>query len=75
MFFLLANMMGKFRFLKPALVIILMFVGVKMLLVHTPYKIGTPISLSVIITVLITAVVASIFVPAKPKHPAPLDHS
>jgi tellurite resistance protein TerC len=74
MFFLLANMMGKFRFLKPALVIILMFVGVKMLLVHTPYKISTPISLSFIITVLIAGVAASILIPVKSKPSATGDH-
>lgn len=75
MFFLLANMLGKFRFLKPALVLILMFVGVKMLLVHSAYKISTPVSLAVIISLLIAAVVASIFLPSKEEPHAPKPHT
>jgi len=38
LYFLLASMLGKFRYLRPALVLILVFVGVKMLLVHSDYR-------------------------------------
>jgi tellurite resistance protein TerC len=65
MYFLLAKLLDKFRFLKPALVIILTFVGIKMLLVHSSYKISTPVSLAVIASVLIAAVVASILMPSR----------
>lgn len=70
LYFLLANMLGKFRFLKPALVLILLFVGTKMLLVHSEYKISTLVSLSVVIGLLGGGVVASLLLPAKPDVPA-----
>ena len=35
--------------LKPALIVVLFFVGVKMLLVHTSYKLDTGVSLGVIV--------------------------
>jgi len=59
LYFLLAGVMGMFRYLKPALGIVLAFVGAKMLLSEI-YKIPTGISLAVIATVLGVAVVASI---------------
>lgn len=65
LYFLLANMLGKFRYLKPALVVILLFVGVKMLLVHTELKIDTTISLAVIVLLLAAGVGASLLVPAR----------
>jgi tellurite resistance protein TerC len=34
LYFVLASMIDKFRYLKPALVFILFFVGIKMLLSH-----------------------------------------
>lgn len=69
LYFLLANMLGKFRFLKPALVLILVFVGVKMLLVHSAFKINTGVSLAVVVGLLGVAVVASFLIPAKPVTP------
>lgn len=62
----LASMMEKFRFLKPALIVVLAFVGLKMLLVHSPYKIPTTASLVVIVVVLGAGVAASLLIPAKP---------
>ncbi len=68
LYFLLANMLGRFRFLKPSLVAILVFVGVKMLLVHSTFKIDTTVSLLVVVGLLGTAVVASVLLPAKPGN-------
>jgi tellurite resistance protein TerC len=65
--------MGNFRYLKPSLIAILLFVGVKMLLVHTPYKVDTGVSLAVVVGILIIGVIASIFKPgtASPAPSAP----
>lgn len=59
LYFCLAAMIGRFRFLKPALVAVLLFVGVKMMLVQTPYKVDTTLSLVVVLTILTLGVVAS----------------
>ncbi|MFT3784447.1 MAG: TerC family protein [Nibricoccus sp.] len=68
LYFALAGVMGKFYLLKPALGIVLAFVGLKMLLAHTPYKIDTALSLAVVIGVLTAAVIASLL---RPKTPVP----
>ncbi len=59
LYFCLAAMIDRFRYLKPALVAVLLFVGVKMLLVHTPYKVNPTLSLAVVLTILTLSVVAS----------------
>jgi tellurite resistance protein TerC len=59
LYFCLAAMIDRFRYLKPALVAVLFFVGVKMLLVQTPYKVDTTLSLAVVLTILTLGVVAS----------------
>ncbi|MFN9993141.1 MAG: TerC family protein [Phycisphaerales bacterium] len=64
LYFCLASMMGKFRYLKPSLVAILLFVGVKMLLVHTKFKIDTGVSLGVVVGILCVGVIASLLKPA-----------
>jgi tellurite resistance protein TerC len=65
LYFALAGVMDKFHYLKIGLGAVLSFVGVKMLLGHTPYKIDTLISLGVIVTVLTAAVIASLLWPKK----------
>jgi tellurite resistance protein TerC len=55
----------KFRFLKPALVLILFFVGVKMTLVQTDYKVDSDTSLIVILAILMLGAVASAMFPDK----------
>lgn len=59
LYFLLAGVMGSFRYLKTGLSVILGFVGVKMLIeiVHITIPIG--ISLGVIVAILIISIVAS----------------
>lgn len=63
LYFLIAGAIGKFRYLKPGLSIVLMFVGVKMLLdphdrapLWFQYKIPTLVSLLVIATILAAAI-------------------
>ncbi|MES2466858.1 MAG: TerC family protein [Verrucomicrobiota bacterium] len=63
LYFALAGVMDKFHYLKLGLGVILTFVGIKMLLVHTPWKIDTLLSLGVIIVILTTSVVVSLLKP------------
>lgn len=67
LYFLLAGVMGMFHYLKTGLAFILSFVGVKMLwpeisylVVHEHYHVSNTLSLGVIVTTLVVAVVASI---------------
>lgn len=69
MYFALASLIDKFRFLKPSLILVLFFVGVKMCLVKTDLKIPTDIALYVVLAILATGVVASLLAPAKAKPP------
>lgn len=64
LYFLLASVMDKFRFLKLGLSLILVFIGVKMLVMDI-YHIPISLSLSVIATVLTISVLASLWIPAK----------
>ena len=59
LYFVFANMMGKFYYLKLGLAVVLSYVGMKMVLVDI-YHIPTALSLAVIAVVLTAAVVASI---------------
>ncbi|HEX6085675.1 MAG TPA: TerC family protein [Thermoanaerobaculia bacterium] len=59
LYFVLADVVDKFVYIKPALAVILGFVGVKMLLMDV-YKIPIGVSLGVIATTLLVAVVASV---------------
>jgi tellurite resistance protein TerC len=63
LYFALAGVMDKFHYLKLGLGVVLLFVGVKMLLAHSPYKIDTLVSLGVIVGVLAVSVVASLLRP------------
>jgi len=65
LYFALAGVMGKFHYLKFGLGVVLAFVGVKMLLSHSPYKIDTLVSLGVIVTVLTASVAGSWLRPKK----------
>ncbi len=63
LYFALAGVMDKFHLLKMGLGVVLTFVGVKMLLGHTDYKIDTLVSLGVIVAVLTASVAASLIWP------------
>ncbi|EPM4282297.1 TerC/Alx family metal homeostasis membrane protein [Vibrio alginolyticus] len=60
LYFVLQVMLDKFVYLKPALSVIMMFIGVKMLLVGTEYEIPTAWSLTFLVVVMTSAVVASL---------------
>jgi len=76
LYFALAGVLDKFHYLKIGLGIVLTFVGVKMLLGHTPWKIDTLVSLGVIVAVLAGSVIVSLLLPKKPlsvsEEPKPL---
>jgi len=61
LYFVLAGLMEKFRYLKSSLVFLLAYIGVKMLLVHH-YPIPTGVSLSIIGGILAVGVLASVLV-------------
>ena len=71
LYFALAGVMDKFHLLKIGLGVVLAFVGVKMLLGHTAWKIDTLVSLGVIITVLALSVIASLVWPKAAHVPPP----
>ena len=67
LYFALGGMLDRFHLLKYALGVILVFVGVKMLLGHTAYKIDSLVSLAVVLGTLVLAVVLSLKFPPKTK--------
>ncbi|MCG6282771.1 TerC family protein, partial [Vibrio diabolicus] len=71
LYFVLQGMMDKFIYLKPALSFIMMFIGVKMLLVGSAWEIPTPVSLLVLLLTMLTAVIASVI---KGQRHATLSH-
>jgi tellurite resistance protein TerC len=66
MYFLLADLMTRFVYLKLGLALVLVWVGVKMLLLEV-YKIPTGFSLAVVGLILATAVTASLLRTRQPK--------
>ncbi|MDX2148301.1 MAG: TerC family protein [Planctomycetota bacterium] len=84
LYFCLAALIAKFRFLKPALILILAFVGVKLLLLSVPpyldvigleagkpIKIDTFVSLIAVLGTLALATVLSILLPSKAQEHLP----
>ncbi|MFO1477531.1 MAG: TerC family protein [Verrucomicrobiota bacterium] len=67
LYFALAGVMDKFHYLKIGLGVVLSFVGVKMILAHTAWKIDTLVSLGVIVLILTTSVVWSLVKPKTAK--------
>ena len=59
MYFLIADLMDKFRYLKEGLSIILVWVGLKMIVSHALFKIPTWVSLVVITSIITISIVAS----------------
>lgn len=60
MYFLLADLIHRFIYLKVGLALVLVWVGIKMVLKVDLYYIPTPISLAVILTILAVSVAASL---------------
>jgi tellurite resistance protein TerC len=65
LYFLLADVIDRFHYLKVGLSMVLVFVGVKMLVAHV-YKVPIGASLAVIVAVLAAATIASVLWP-KPE--------
>jgi tellurite resistance protein TerC len=74
MYFLLADLMHRFVYLKVGLAAILVFVGIKMLLLDV-VKVPTFLSLGVIAGCIATAVIASLVVTRTTAHPEDTHHS
>ncbi|MFV0575403.1 MAG: TerC/Alx family metal homeostasis membrane protein [Vibrio sp.] len=60
LYFVLEGMIDKFVYLRPALAFIMIFIGIKMLLIGTPFAIPTMVSLGVLLVTMSVAVIASI---------------
>ncbi len=60
LYFCLASAITKFRYLKPALIAVLLFVGVKLCLAHTAWKIEPEVSLGVVLGLLLSGIAASL---------------
>ncbi|WP_425667084.1 TerC/Alx family metal homeostasis membrane protein [Vibrio tubiashii] len=60
LYFVLQGMMDKFIYLKPALSFIMVFIGIKMMLVGSEWEIPTVVSLLVLLTTMTIAVIASV---------------
>lgn len=71
LYFALAGVMDKFHYLKIGLGAVLTFVGIKMLLAHTAWKIDTLVSLAVIVLILAASVVWSLLHPKPVAPPVP----
>jgi tellurite resistance protein TerC len=60
LYFVLAGMITKFAYLKLGLAVVLTFVGIKMVLVDTPFKIPTLVSLLAVATIISISIAASL---------------
>ncbi len=60
MYFLLADLMHRFIYLKIGLSLVLVFVGIKMIAGHAFFKIPTAISLGVVVVLIAVSVIASL---------------
>lgn len=65
LYFALAGVMDTFHYLKVGLGLVLAFVGVKMLLAHTPYKLDTLVALGGVVFILAASIVASLLRPRR----------
>ncbi len=65
LYFALAGVMDKFHYLKIGLGVVLTFVGVKMLLAHTAWKMNTLVALGAIVLIITVSVVLSLLRPKK----------
>ncbi|RLD34980.1 MAG: TerC family protein [Bacteroidetes bacterium] len=66
LFFLLMNVVERFRYLKIGLSVLLVFIGIKML-IHDYIPIPTIYSLLIILSILLISIFASLLIPVKEK--------
>lgn len=64
LYFCLASAVLRFRYLKAALVAVLLYVGVKMCLVHMVWRIPAEVSVFVVAGLLLSGLLASLLAPA-----------
>jgi len=62
LYFAISGIMGLFRFLKIGLALVLTFVGLKMLAAFFDFEIPVTISLSVIVSILLLSILASLII-------------
>lgn len=74
LYFLLANVIDKFHFLKYGLALVLTFIGTKMIITMFDIHVPTGISLGVVAVVLIAAVVLSMLFPKELEEHPQLQH-
>ena len=70
LYFCLAAAMLEFRYLKTSLVAVLLFVGIKMCLMHTAWKVPAEVSLAVILALLVSGITASLLARITSETPA-----
>ena len=75
MYFLLAGVVDKFRFLKLGLSAVLVFIGAKMLATYFHLEVPVALSLGVVGGLLALSVIASLVFPEKPDAEGHLDHT
>ncbi len=73
LYFLLADLNGRFHLLKYGLALVLVFVGTKMLIVDF-YKVPIGLALAVVALILASSVGASLFATRKKKHSTQIVH-
>ncbi len=71
LYFVLARALHLFHYLKPGLALVLVFIGVKMLLGHTAWKIETLPALGVVAAILVGSIGLSLFFPQTPPKQEP----
>lgn len=72
LYFALAGIVDYFTYLRQGLVAVLAFVGIKMIMSEF-YKVPTPISLAVILTILLIAIGVSVALRKRGPRPEPLE--
>ena len=70
MYFLLADLMHRFIYLKLGLSFVLVWVGIKMIVSHGFFKIPTALSLGVVIAIIAVSVIASLMATKGKPEPA-----
>ena len=78
MYFLLADLMHRFIYLKLGLSFVLVWVGVKMIVSHGFFKIPTAISLGIVVGIIAVSIIASLMATKdkpKPAAAGDTDHS
>ena len=74
MYFLLADLIHRFIYLKLGLSIVLAWVGVKMIVSHAWFKIPTALSLGVVIAIIAVSIIASLVV-SRRQQPSDMDRA